>query len=117
MSSIEGNGTAEVIGMDATMSDCVAIVQTALPQGGKITYRVSLVRQGIGWKVSNVERVILSETDNTYVDAFNGEKVVSEEQTEAGQQADQAAAPADQAAAPADQAADGEQVPAEGEQA
>ena len=99
------------------MSDCVAIVQTALPQGGKITYRVSLVRQGIGWKVSNVERVILSETDNTYVDAFNGEKVVSEEQTEAAQQADQTAAPADQAAAPADQAADGEQVPAEGEQA
>ena len=117
MSSIEGNGTAEVIGMDATMSDCVAIVQTALPQGGKITYRVSLVRQGIGWKVSNVERVILSETDNTYVDAFNGEKVVSEEQTEAAQQADQAAAPADQDAAPADQAADGEQAPAEGEQA
>ena len=110
MSSIEGNGTAEVIGMDATMSDCVAIVQTALPQGGKITYRVSLVRQGVGWKVSNVERVILSETDNTYVDAFNGEKVVSEEQTEAGQQVDQAAAPADQAA-------EGEQVPAEGEQA
>ena len=71
---------------------------------------MSLVRQGIGWKVSNVERVILSETDNTYVDAFNGEKVVSEEQTEAGQQADQAAAPADQLA-------EGEQAPAEGEQA
>ena len=100
--------------MDATMSDCVAIVQTALPQGGKITYRVSLVRQGIGWKVSNVERVTLSETDNTYVDAFNGEKVVSEEQTEAGQQADQAAAPADQPAAGEQAPAEGEQAPAEG---
>lgn len=108
METVEGDGSAQIVGMDATMSDCVAIVQTKLAQGGTLTYRVSLVRQGIGWKVSNVERVIVSETDDTYTDAFSGEKVVSEEQTEA--------ASADTAAT-ADATDQGEAASVEGDQA
>lgn len=98
MGAIEGTGNVEVLGMDATMSDCVAIVSTQLAQGGQLNYRVSLVRQGLGWKVSNVERVVLSETDDTYADAFSGEKVVADDEVSADQPQADAAQPAADAA-------------------
>lgn len=86
MESIEGGSSATVIGMDAAVQDCVVIAQTSLPQGAKLTYRVSLIREGIGWKVCNVERVIASETQDTYTSAFMGAQTVSDETTEAQQQ-------------------------------
>jgi tetratricopeptide (TPR) repeat protein len=98
MSQIEGTSDVTVIGMDSAMNDCVAVVQNKLAQGGTLTYRVSLVRSLISWKVTDVERVNTSETADTYASAFTGEQTVSEDQTEQASSEEQAAdASADQA--------------------
>ena len=42
-------------GMDKSMSDSTAYVTADLPEGGQMKYKVSLVRDMIGWKVANVD--------------------------------------------------------------
>lgn len=42
-------------GMDKSMSDSTVYVTAKTPEGGDVQYKVSLVRNMIGWKVSNVE--------------------------------------------------------------
>lgn len=42
-------------GMDKSMSDSTAYVTATTAEGGEVQYKVSLVRDVIGWKVSNVE--------------------------------------------------------------
>ena len=37
------------------MSDSTVYVTAKTPEGGDVQYKVSLVRNMIGWKVSNVE--------------------------------------------------------------
>ena len=42
-------------GLVAPMSDSTAYVTADLPEGGQMKYKVSLVRDMIGWKVANVD--------------------------------------------------------------
>lgn len=44
-----------VDGVNRSMSDSTVYVTAQTDQGGDVTYRVSMVRDFIGWKVSNVE--------------------------------------------------------------
>ena len=48
-------GSPAIDGMDKSMSDSTVYVTAKTPEGGDIQYKVSLVRNMIGWKVSNVE--------------------------------------------------------------
>ena len=48
-------GSPAIDGMDKSMSDSTVYVTAKTPEGGDVQYKVSLVRNMIGWKVSNVE--------------------------------------------------------------
>ena len=48
-------------GVDASMSETVAYVTAEMPEGGQMQYKVSLVRDLIGWKVSNIELYFASQ--------------------------------------------------------
>lgn len=58
---IPDGSTAEIDGMNKTMSSTTAYVTGTTPQGGEVTYEVSLVRDLIGWKVSNVDLYFASQ--------------------------------------------------------
>ena len=60
-SLIPDGSTASIDGMNKTMSATTAYVTGTTPQGGNITYEVSLVRDMLGWKVSNVDLYFASE--------------------------------------------------------
>lgn len=66
MAGIAAGDSFEITGMDRGVAESVAVVEVDLPEGGALYYRVSLLREGIGWKVSNVEPVRSSETEDTY---------------------------------------------------
>ena len=62
MSALIPSGTSETIdGMNKSMSSTTAYVTGTTPQGGNVTYEVSLVRDFIGWKVSNVDLYFTSQ--------------------------------------------------------
>lgn len=42
-------------GVNQSMSDSTVYVTAATPEGGSVDYRVTLVRDLIGWKISGVE--------------------------------------------------------------
>ncbi len=42
-------------GVDRSMSDSTVYVSATTPEGGTLTYRLTMVRDFIGWKISNVE--------------------------------------------------------------
>ena len=58
---IPSGSSAEIDGMNKSMSATTAYVTGTTPQGGNVTYEVSLVRDMIGWKVSNVDLYFTSE--------------------------------------------------------
>ena len=66
VSGVEAGVSREITGLDASMGESVALVDVTLPEGGEITYKVSLLRDGLGWKVANVERVVRSQTSDTF---------------------------------------------------
>ena len=66
MVSIASGSSYAIIGMDVASAESVALVEVTLSEGGSLTYRVSLLREGIGWKVSNVELVRTAVTDDTF---------------------------------------------------
>jgi len=70
MSDIEAGESFKILGLDAGSAESVAIVGVTLPQGGELAYRVSLIREGLGWKVTDVERVLPSQTSSTYAGAL-----------------------------------------------
>ena len=49
------DANAVVDGVNMSMSESTAFVTATTPEGGEVTYKVSMVRDLIGWKVSNVE--------------------------------------------------------------
>ena len=62
MSALIPAGTkATIDGMNKSMSSTTAYVTGTTPQGGNVTYEVSLVRDFIGWKVSNVDLYFTSQ--------------------------------------------------------
>ncbi|MCD8317082.1 MAG: hypothetical protein LUB61_06750, partial [Eggerthellaceae bacterium] len=46
---------ATIDSMDRSMSESVAYVTATTDEGGSLNYRITLVRDFIGWKISNVE--------------------------------------------------------------
>ncbi|NGM16584.1 tetratricopeptide repeat protein [Eggerthellaceae bacterium zg-887] len=51
-------------GMEASMSDTTAYVTATTPEGGTVQYRIMLVRDFIGWKVSSVELYFPSQNQD-----------------------------------------------------
>ncbi len=52
----------DVDGVNKTMTDSVVYATATTPQGGTITYKILLVRDMIGWKVSGVELYFPSQS-------------------------------------------------------
>lgn len=104
VADVPQGSTHEIAGMDVSSSSSTALVTVTLPEGGELTFNVSLVREGIGWKVSNVEREQLAVDADTYTDA-TAAPLTSTVDTPA---------PADPAAA---EGAPGEEQPVEGDPA
>lgn len=62
MSKLVAQGsTIKIDGVDKSMSSSTAYVTATTPQGGEVTYEVSLVRDMIGWKVSNLDLYFASQ--------------------------------------------------------
>lgn len=53
--SVVADSNPTINGLDKSMSDSTVYVTAQTGQGGDVQYKVSLVRDMIGWKVSNVE--------------------------------------------------------------
>jgi tetratricopeptide (TPR) repeat protein len=70
MDAVESGDSFAIVGLDADLTSSLAVVQATLPQGGTLTYRVSLAREGLGWKVTDVEQVVPSLVDDTFADAL-----------------------------------------------
>ena len=58
---IPSGASVAVDGVNKSMSASTAYVTATTPQGGAVEYEVSLVRDMIGWKVSNVELYFASQ--------------------------------------------------------
>ncbi len=58
---IEKGSTIKVDGVNKTMSSSTAYVTATTPEGGEVTYEVSMVRDMIGWKVSGVDLYFASQ--------------------------------------------------------
>lgn len=62
MAKLVAEGSSVTIdGVDKTMSSSTAYVTATTPDGGDITYEVSLVRDMVGWKVSNLDLYFASQ--------------------------------------------------------
>lgn len=55
------NAKVNIDGVNKSMSSSTAYVTATTPQGGEITYEVALVRDMLGWKVSNVNLYFASQ--------------------------------------------------------
>ena len=60
-SLVPGDSTIKIDGVDKTMSKSTAYATLTTPQGGDVTYRVSLVRDMIGWKVADLDLYFASQ--------------------------------------------------------
>lgn len=62
MREVMGENTlVEIKGVNRSMSESTAYVTAKTPEGGELQYKVSLVRSGISWSVSNVEMYFASQ--------------------------------------------------------
>ena len=102
MASVQTGDGYGIAGLDSSAGDSVAIVDVELPEGGTLSYRVSLVREGIGWKVSDIEQVVRAESDETYASAMGDPVGASADAASTDAAADPNAAAADPNAATAD---------------
>lgn len=53
--SLVSDSNVQIQGVNRSMSNATAYVVATTSAGGEVTYQVSLVRDGIGWKISSVE--------------------------------------------------------------
>lgn len=58
---IPADATVAVEGVNKSMSTSTAYVTATTAQGGEITYEISMVRDMVGWKVSNVQLYFASQ--------------------------------------------------------
>ncbi len=61
LSIITKDASASIDGMNVTMTETVAYVTATTEEGGSVTYELTLVRDLIGWKVSDVELYFASQ--------------------------------------------------------
>ena len=64
-STLPSGATVKVEGIDQSMSSSKVLVSAMLAEGGSQTYTISMVRDGIGWKVSNVTVTYPSQGGST----------------------------------------------------
>ena len=62
---VEPGSTIEVDGVSRDMSTSTAYATATTPEGGKVTYEITLVRDLIGWKVSGVDLYFASRQADT----------------------------------------------------
>lgn len=60
--SITASSTAVINGTTNNLSTSNVYVTATTPQGGEIPYEITLIRDGIGWKVSNVSLAFASQS-------------------------------------------------------
>ncbi|WP_139653370.1 tetratricopeptide repeat protein [Raoultibacter phocaeensis] len=61
LAAVEADPNATIDGVNKSMSESTAFVNAKTAEGGEVTYQISLVRDLIGWKVSNVELYFASQ--------------------------------------------------------
>jgi len=61
LETVVKDANVAIDGMNKSMSDTVVYATATTPEGGEITYEVSLVRDIIGWKVANVQMYFVSQ--------------------------------------------------------
>ena len=49
------DANAQVLGVDKSMSNSTVYVSASTDKGGEVQYKISMVRDLIGWKISNIE--------------------------------------------------------------
>lgn len=59
--SVVASNSVQIDGMNKTMSTTVAYVTVQTQQGGSVHYEVILARDGIAWKISDVEMYFVSQ--------------------------------------------------------
>ena len=59
--SLVQDSSPTIEAVERSMTDSTAYVTAATPEGGQVQYKVSLVRDFIGWKVSNIELYFASQ--------------------------------------------------------
>ncbi len=80
---IPSQSTVRIDGVDRSMTSSQVRCTATLPQGGQQSYRIELVRDGIGWKVADVDLIFQSEgdsgvsVDSGTVDAQNSQSETS----------------------------------------
>ncbi len=57
---IPGGASVKITGVNRAMSNSEVMVTATLAEGGEQSFTISLVRDGIGWKVSDVQPVFVS---------------------------------------------------------
>ena len=53
--SVVQDGSVQVNGVDRSLGESTVYATAKTPQGGSIMYRITMVRDMLGWKISNVE--------------------------------------------------------------
>ena len=115
MSSVAKTSNITIDSIERNTNDTVAHVTATLNEGGQVHYDVYLARDGISWKITDIQLVFSSQQTGDSADGG----IVSMPGSSSGDQADGAENP-DAAAAPAEgeaAPAEGEAAPAEGEAA
>ncbi|MDO4805663.1 MAG: tetratricopeptide repeat protein [Coriobacteriales bacterium] len=113
---VPSGASINITGVERAMSTSSVQVSATLEEGGERSYEISLVRDGIGWKVSNFEPALINKTDETKTesDSKTEEAQADEEQsTESAEQSTEATeeqAPAEEAAPEEQQASDTEEI-------
>lgn len=103
-----------VTGVKRGMTTSEVQVNATLEEGGERSYNVTLVRDGIGWKISNFEPAFVSASDGTLTDDATADATTQEQQPQAEQvQTDQPAAEETPAETPVEEAPVAEAAPVE----
>jgi len=58
---VEDGCKATTVGMEKSMGESTAYVEATLKDGGTMYYKISMVRDFIGWKISNIELYFASQ--------------------------------------------------------
>lgn len=64
LAQVTADPSATIDGMNKSMSESTAYVTAKTADGGEVQYQVSLVRDVIGWKISNVELYFASQNQS-----------------------------------------------------
>ena len=61
MRGVVADSDVAIDGMDKSMSNSTVYVTASTPEGGEVSYTVSMVRDMLGWKVSGVQMTFASQ--------------------------------------------------------